>query len=146
MFWKRSLQSILTASRVNFPPNPMTMLWLGKKPSISTNSSYAEKCLSVVLTLVSPLWLASLNIHACLSACWDGAKLTAVIRVHREQSPCDKNTDDVTAMWHYKRVNMCRAVYSVMVSQVNSTRGKWYYFPDRGVKAQLSLCQESVFA
>lgn len=99
-----------------------------------------RKCLSVVLTLVSPLWLASLNIHAFLSACWDGAKLTAVIRVHHKQSPPDKHMEDVTAMWHYKHVNMCRSVYSVMVSQVNSTRGKWYYFPYRGVKARLSLC------
>lgn len=40
--------------------------------------------------------------------------------------PCDKTPNDVTAMWHYERVNMCHPVYSVTVSQVNSTRGKRY--------------------
>lgn len=88
----------------------------------------AEKRLSVVLTLVSPLWLASLNIHVCLSGCW--GKLTPVVRVHQKQPACDKHMDDVTAMWHYKSVNTltlwwCHGSIQQEESDITSQTGEW---------------------
>lgn len=58
-----------------------------------------------------------------------------------KRSPCDRNTDDVTAVWYYKHVNKWRAVYFVMVSQVIQQEESDISSQTGGAKARLALCE-----